>query len=146
MLLFETVAGASGTLIVSQISHGQKNRLWIEVDGSLGSVVFDQESPDRLMASYGDETTLLRQATSLFSPEAQSFSRVPAGHPQGYSDCFALFVRDTYAAIAGERPAGLPAFTDGVRAAELVDAVLDSSAAGRWVEVKSARQTQIGTR
>ena len=44
---------------------------------------------------------------------------VPAGHPQGYQDCFDAFVADTYAAIAGEAPDGLPTFTDGLRAARI---------------------------
>jgi predicted dehydrogenase len=137
-LMFETDGGASGTLIVSQISHGQKNRLWIELDGSTGAVVFDQEHPDALVLSQGQETRLLRQASSEMSPEAQAFSRVPVGHPQGYSDCFALFVRDTYAAIDGAEPAGLPTFADGLRAARLVDAVLQSAASRSWVEVASS--------
>lgn len=145
-VLFETAGGASGTLIVSQISHGQKNRLWLEIDGTSGSLVFDQESPDRLVISRGEETVLLRQGSSQLSSAAQSFSRVPVGHPQGYADCFALFVRDTYAAIAGGFPAGLPTFVDGLRSASLVEAVLESAASTAWVTVGASSPAATGVR
>jgi hypothetical protein len=45
----------------------------------------------------------------------------PAGHPQGYAECFDLFVGDTYAAIGGEAPEGLPSFADGERSARVID-------------------------
>jgi hypothetical protein len=62
---------------------------------------------------------------------------LPAGHAQGYNDCFDLFVADTYAAIRGDAPAGLPAIGDGVRAATITDAVLASARADTWIEVPS---------
>ncbi len=60
---------------------------------------------------------------------------MPVGHPQGYLDCFDAFVADTYAAIAGDDPDGLPRFADGLRAARVTDAVLAAAASGRWVDV-----------
>jgi predicted dehydrogenase len=58
---------------------------------------------------------------------------VPAGHPQGYQDAFNAFVADTYAAIGGATPDGLPRFEDGLRAARITEAVLDSAERGSWV-------------
>ena len=63
---------------------------------------------------------------------------MPAGHPQGYQDCFDAFVADTYRAVAAgsaEAIDGLPTFADGVRATRITDAVLRSSAARAWVDV-----------
>jgi predicted dehydrogenase len=60
---------------------------------------------------------------------------LPAGHPQGYQDCFNAFVADAYAAIAGDQPDGLPTFADGLRAAMLTRAVVDSATSQTWVEV-----------
>ena len=49
---------------------------------------------------------------------AARLATLPAGHPQGYADCFDLFVADVYAAIRGEDARdGVPAFHDGLRAA-----------------------------
>ncbi|MFP3599609.1 hypothetical protein SB679_23105, partial [Chryseobacterium sp. SIMBA_029] len=66
----------------------------------------------------------------------------PAGHPQGYQDAFNAFVADTYSAIAGRTPAGLPTFRDGLRAAVLTEGILDSSASGQWIEVPSVHQLE----
>ena len=69
------------------------------------------------------------------SAAAARYSVLPAGHPQGYQDCFNAFVADTYAAIAGGQPDGLPRFADGLRAAILTQAVVDSATGQTWVEV-----------
>ena len=60
---------------------------------------------------------------------------VPAGHPQGYQDCFNAFVADCYDAVAGGTPDGLPRFSDGRRAAQVTEAVLVSAASKSWVDV-----------
>ena len=48
---------------------------------------------------------------------------------------FAAFVADTYAAVRGESPDGLPTFADGARASDVVAAVVGSAADGTWREV-----------
>jgi predicted dehydrogenase len=61
---------------------------------------------------------------------------LPAGHPQGYADCFDAFVAEVYDAVAGNEPAGgLPVFADGLRASRITDAVLTSAREERWVDV-----------
>jgi len=133
---FETDGGAIGSLVVSQVSAGRKNRLWLEVDGSEAATSFDQEDPDVLWWGRRDAVTLLRRDPAVLSAPAARLAFLPAGHPQGYADCFDLFVADAYAAIAdGAAPAGLPGFADGLRAVRLTDAVVASAREQRWVEV-----------
>jgi predicted dehydrogenase len=140
-LLFRTDRGATGALTVSQISAGRKNRLWFEVDGARTSLAFDQENPESLfVGSRGENTTPLREP-ELLSPAAALLSTVPGGHPMGYLDCFAAFVRDVHRAIRGDgdgpggRPAGLPTFDDAARMVRLTETVLDSAAHRSWKEV-----------
>jgi predicted dehydrogenase len=134
---FETDAGALGSLVVSQVSAGRKNRLWLELDGAQAALAFDQEDPEVLWCGGRDQTTLVRRDPATLSPAAARLSLLPAGHPQGYQDCFDLFVADAYAAIADAAapPDGLPTFADGLRAARLTAAVLDSAREQAWVEV-----------
>ena len=67
---------------------------------------------------------------------AARLAKIPPGHPQGYADCFDLFVDDVYAEIRGEAPRdGVPMFGDGLRAAQIIEAVLASSQEERWVDV-----------
>lgn len=131
VVLFETAQGAAGSVVVSQVSPGRKNRLWIEVDGDRRAVAFDQENPARLwIGALGDEDELVGS-----EDDSQDYTMLPPGHPQGYNDCFSLFVRDTYRAIRGETPDGLPDFDDGVHSLKIVEATLKSDATGEWAEV-----------
>jgi predicted dehydrogenase len=134
VVLFETDRGAFGNLTISQISPGRKNRLWFSVDGAAESLCFDQENPESLWIGGREVNQQLLRGTSE-GPGAARYSVVPAGHPQGYQDCFDAFVADTYAALTAEAPDGLPTFADGLRATRITQAVLDSSRTSSWVEV-----------
>ncbi|MGY1715002.1 Gfo/Idh/MocA family protein [Geodermatophilus sp. SYSU D01106] len=134
VVLFETDRGAVGNLTVSQVTPGRKNRLWFSVDGAAESLCFDQENPDSLWIG-GREVNRQLLRGSGGHPAAERYSVVPAGHPQGYQDCFDAFVADTHAAVAGTAPDGLPTFADGVRAARITAAVLESAASARWIDV-----------
>lgn len=134
-LIFETDRGAVGSLVASQVTPGRKNRLWFSLDGAKSSMAFDQELPDSLWVGGRDCTSIVVRGSQDLSPAARRLSVLPAGHPQGYQDCFNGFVADTYAAVAGAPPDGLPQFADGLRASVLTEAVLASSASRSWVEV-----------
>jgi predicted dehydrogenase len=134
-VLFETADGGHGSMHVSQISAGRKNRLWFELDGERASVVFDQEQPETLWIGRRDRAETIVRDTAGMAPDAARLSVLPAGHAQGYADCFDAFVADTYAAIGGENPEGLPLVGDGVRAARITDAVLASARTQAWTEV-----------
>ena len=107
---FETDAGAIGTMVVSQVSAGRKNRLWLEFDGAEEAIAFDQEDPETAVdRPTARAATLVRRDPEHLSPPAARFATLPPGHPQGYADCFDAFVADTYAAIRGERARRAPA-------------------------------------
>jgi predicted dehydrogenase len=136
---FETDGGALGSVVISQISAGRKNRLWIEVDGAEESLAFDQEQPETLWSGRRDAVTIVRRDPATLSPAAARFAFLPGGHPQGYADCFDAFVAEFYDAVrSGSAPAGMPSFADGLRAAQITDAVLVSSREERWVDVETA--------
>ncbi|MEU5848415.1 Gfo/Idh/MocA family protein [Saccharopolyspora shandongensis] len=134
-LLLRTAAGVLGSATISQVAAGRKNRLWFELDGALGSAVFDQEEPERIWLGGADGNRILVRDPEHGSPEQRRLSKLPAGHAQGYAQCFEAFVADTYAAIDGGSPEGLPTFEDGLRSARLVDAVLRSARNRSWTKV-----------
>ncbi len=135
-MLFETDRGASGMLLVSQVSPGRKNRLWFEIDATRESLVFDQERPEELWIGTREAQRTLVRDPGVLSPEAARYAVLPPGHAQGYGDAFNAFVADAYAAIRGGAvPDGLPTFTDGLRAARLTETVLASARSGAWTAV-----------
>jgi predicted dehydrogenase len=134
-VVVETASGALGTLLVSQVAPGRKNRLWLEIAGSQESVAFDQEQPETLWVGRRAGSMVVPRDADQLSSDAARLCVVPSGHPQGYQDAFNAFVADSYAAIAGESPEGLPRFSDGLRAVRITEAVLDSAEAGTWIEM-----------
>jgi predicted dehydrogenase len=135
-MLFETAGGALGSVVISQISQGRKNRLWIELDAGEESLVFDQENPETLWRGTRDGSFVMPRDPALLSADAARLCTLPPGHPQGYADCFDAFVADVYAAIRdGAEPDGMPRFEDGRRAVTITEAVLASARDRAWVEV-----------
>lgn len=139
-VLFRTVSGVLGSVTVSQVSAGRKNRLWFEFDGAKQSAVFDQENPETIWIGSEDAAQIVYRSPSSGSPEQRRLSTLPPGHPQGYAQCFENFVADTYASLNGEQREGLPTFADGVRSSLIVDAVVASSKLGKWIDIASTSQ------
>ncbi|WP_326761681.1 Gfo/Idh/MocA family oxidoreductase [Streptomyces phaeochromogenes] len=135
-VLFRTDSGVLGSVTVSQVSAGRKNRLWFEFDGEHRSAVFDQENPETVWLGSQSLAEVLQRDPARGTSEQRRLSVLPAGHPQGYAQCFENFVADTYATVRGELREGLPTFQDGVRSAHIVDAVLQSARTGQWVDVQ----------
>jgi predicted dehydrogenase len=133
-VLVETRSGAIGTLLVSQVAPGRKNRLHLEISGSVETIGFDQEDPETLWLGRRAGSQLLRRNAEELAADAVRLSTLPPGHPLGYQDAFNSFVADSYAAVAGDRREGLPTFDDGLRAVLITDAVLDSARSGNWIE------------
>ena len=138
---FETDGAALGSVVISQVSAGRKNRLWVEIDGSEEALAFDQEQPEELWAGRRAGEAIVRRDPEVLSPAAARYAHLPGGHPQGYADCFDAFVADFYEGVAtGQAPDGMPTFADGLRANRITDAVLASVESGEWVEVPAAHE------
>lgn len=136
VVAFRTDRGAVGSLVVSQASPGRKNQLSFSFDGRETAVQFNQERPDELIIGGLQARMVLSRDGDALDPRSARYSLLPAGHPQGYQDCFDLFVTDVYEAIhTGTAPEGLPMFADGLRAATIHAAVAASVSSGAWTDV-----------
>lgn len=136
VVAFRTDRGAIGSLVVSQASPGRKNELSFSFDGRQIAVQFNQERPDELTVGTLTAKTLLVRDGEALDPRSARYSLLPPGHPQGYQDCFNMFVSDVYEAIrTGTPPEGLPRFSDGLRAATIHAAVASSVMSGAWTDV-----------
>jgi predicted dehydrogenase len=145
-VLFRTRGGITGNVTISQVSAGRKNRLWLEVDGGHRSAVFDQEDAEHLWIGSPEGAMILNRDPNHGSADQRRLSTLPAGHAQGYAQCFEHFVADTYTAVLAAStgnpvPPGLPTFADGARAAALSEAVLHSARSGGWVRVHEPAET-----
>ena len=135
VLIFKSAAGVIGTLMVSQVAPGRKNRLLLDIAGQDESIEFNQEHPETIWVGRREGSILLPRDDSQNSPEANRLSTVPSGHPMGYVDAFAGYVRDVYATVKGELIDGVPMFADGHRSSKVIEAVIESAKTGAWVTV-----------
>ena len=80
---FETDGGALGSVVVSQVSAGRKNRLWLEVDAAREAVAFDQEDAETLWCGGRDASTLVRRDPGVMTGSAARLAVLPPGPPPG---------------------------------------------------------------
>jgi predicted dehydrogenase len=137
-LLLRFEGGAVGAATFSAIAPGRKNQLLFEIEGTEGGFTWDQESPNDLLHRHARAPTeLVVKDPSTNLERAASFARWPAGHAEGYGDAFRNILRDAYLAMANEAHCPFPAFADGHRGMQLLDAAVRSATAGGvWASVR----------
>jgi len=126
--------GTRGSLVVSQVSAGRKNRLWFEADGTDGSLQWDAEANEQLWLGHRD------RPNEVHWREPGPVSDHPGGHPEGFPDTFKQLYRAVYRAVeSGKMPAepDFPTFRDGHAAVVVCEAIAESAHTGTWVAVPS---------
>ena len=138
-ILLHFEGGLRGVLTVSQVSAGRKNRMWFEIDGSEGSLAWDEEQPNLLwIGSRKESNRYLIKDPSLMSPQARSYAAYPGGHAEGYPDTFVQLFKDLYGYIAAgdfKAQRSFPTFETGHYEVKLCEIVALSARERRWVEV-----------
>lgn len=142
-VLVRFAGGAKGCVSVGQVCAGHKNDLWFEVNGRSASLRWFQERQNELWIGRRDGPNgVLPKDPSLLSETAREYAHLPGGHQESWADAFCNVMRDIYTFIASGRapddpkPPAFATFEDGYRAACVVDAILQSQAAGNvWTRV-----------
>lgn len=93
--------GALGTVTASQISHGRENDIYIEIDGTKGSMFWRQENPNEMIVRANGQPHKIytRGGGPYLGAAAQAATRIPSGHPEGYLEGFANLYRSAYDAM-----------------------------------------------
>ena len=138
-VIFRMGTRTRGCMSASQVSAGRKNGFRMEIYGSRSSVAWNQERPDELWVGHRDSgNALFVKDPSLLLPGARGFADLPGGHSEGYDDTFKQVFRRFYASIGSLGTAEYPQFVDGLRQLKILDAVLESHRARKWVDVPAA--------
>ena len=136
-VIIRFASGARGTLVVSQVSPGRKNRLTFQVDTAEAAFSWDQEQPNT--AWIGRRRSPSLEYPREPAPGAPS-AQLPAGHPEGWRDSIRNLFEDVYAGVRslgnGDAPVGsFATFADGHRTMMLIDAIMESHRTRAWVRV-----------
>ena len=141
-LLLELEGRVRGTLFVTQVAAGERNHLRLRVYGTEGGLDWSQEEPEalRLLEPDGSVRILHRGGDGL-SPRAAAYTRLPAGHPEGFLEAFANVYLAFARTLRGERGAfadDYPTVEDGARGVHFVERALESQSLGGWVDAAYA--------
>jgi predicted dehydrogenase len=136
--------GAKGVLHASQICVGDENALNIRVYGTKAALEWHQEHPNELVLRFSDEPRQIwRRGNGYVGANAKRFTRIPAGHPEGYLEAFGNIYAEAFRAFAAEvkgrplpRDLDFPTIDDGIEGMAFIEAAVKSANAGaRWVKM-----------
>jgi predicted dehydrogenase len=138
-VLLRFAGGARGVMLVSQVAAGEENGLCLRVYGERGGLVWRQQEPNSLQVlHHAAPAEVFRTGGSGLAPAAVAATRLPAGHPEGYLEAFAVLYR-AFAAEALDdtgAPVDYPTLEDGLWGMRFLAAVVDSAGRGSaWVDV-----------
>jgi predicted dehydrogenase len=139
VILLRFPGAARGAFHVSQTFPGRKNRLLLEVAGAKGSLTWNSERPDELIAGWRDRPSeLVQRDPAQLGPHAAAISHYPGGHAEGFPDSFKQLFLTFYGAIETPTlPKPYPTFDDGHREVVLCEAIARSAREHRFVSVES---------
>jgi predicted dehydrogenase len=138
LFLGRFAGGAVASFEATRFATGRKNALRFELNGARGSVAFDFEAMNELW--FHDHALDDREAgfrRILVTEPAHPYVDAwwPPGHGLGYEHTFTHEVADLVTAIAKQAQPS-PSFADGLQVQRVLQAVLDSAAAGSaWTPV-----------
>ncbi len=141
--------GATGVLMASQIAVGEANNIHIRVYGEKGGLEWQVEDPNNLQIkrTNGVTETIKIGGNTCLGAYANSYTRTPAGHPEGFIEAFANIYRNfahtVQAHINGEQPdekfLDFPGVEDGVRGMQFIETIVaagynDQQKWQKWIE------------
>jgi predicted dehydrogenase len=131
--------GNKGSITVSQVNAGRKNRLNVEISGSKANFEFNSERPNELWIGKRETANgQLMKDPSLLHPEASALVSFPGGHNEGFPDTSKQMFKEVYAAIReGKQPEkpSFPTFADGLRELIIGERIIESNKKQAWVAV-----------
>ena len=136
-VLFELGDGISGVMALNRSAWGRKGRIALQIFGSKGTIVYDQERMNELQLYVtSDKPTELGFRTILTAPQHAPYDRfIPApGHGLGFNDLKIIECHELLKRIAGE-DARVIDFDLGLGIERVVHAMAQSHQQQRWIGV-----------
>jgi predicted dehydrogenase len=139
LLRFENQA--SGMLVATQVAAGEENRLTLRVYGEHGGLEWSHVDPNSLLIKMTNQPIQIYRAGSAYlSAAATAFTRLPAGHPEGFIEAFAniyvAFAQAINAHDSNDNGAAIPEYpsiNEGLRGLAFIQAMQTSSnSSDKW--------------
>jgi predicted dehydrogenase len=141
-ILIRLEGGGKGTLVCSQVACGEENNLSIRIYGEKAGLEWRHPEANSLVFKpSGQPWQIFHAGSGYLSEAARAASRLPAGHPEGYLEAFAViyreFIADVRRVLRGETPHhDYPTVRDGLRGLRFIAKAVESSRSdGKWLTV-----------
>jgi predicted dehydrogenase len=141
-VLLRISGGISGVLLANRSAWGRKGRIALQIFGSKGSILFDQERMNEFQLYLADDSpTEPGFRTILAGPQHKPYDLfIPApGHGLGFNDLKIIECRELLSAIAGA-PAHIVTFDAGYEIEKAVHAMARSFSERHWVELNPSAE------
>jgi predicted dehydrogenase len=128
----------SGVIHVNRSAWGRKGRIFVQIFGSGGMIVFDQERFNEVMLYTNDGAAETRGfRTILMGPLHKPYDRfiVGPGHQLGFNDLKAIECRQLIGRMRGEPGTAAIDFEEGLAIERTVHAIAAASRTGHWTDV-----------
>lgn len=144
-VLVEFDNGATGIYWTSQVAIGYDNSLRVRIYGSKGTILWFQETPEKITLISEDGTIReVHRGYPQVTEHAASYARLPSGHPEGWFESMGNLYRSFAKCIRAKEDGTFtpdmidyPTVEDGMEGLAFVEACLESSNNGNvWVDVK----------
>lgn len=143
-VLVEYENGATGIYWSSQVAIGSDNSLRVRIYGSKGTILWYQETPEKITIIDADGTIReVHRGYGVIQEAAGKYGRLPSGHPEGWFEAMGNLYRSfTECVVAkeegtfAEEMVDYPTIDAGAEGLAFVEACLESNRSGNsWVEL-----------
>jgi predicted dehydrogenase len=131
--------GSKGSVVVSQVAAGRKNRLSLEISGSRLSLAWNSEMPNELWIGKRDAPNqLLLRDPALVDANVREIISYPGGHNEGFADTSKQLFKEIYEDVRRGQPSPhptYPTFKDGLREMILCGKMVESNSLQKWISL-----------
>lgn len=135
LLLRLNYGAADAVIQLNRAAWGRKGRIFIQIFGSEGSILYDQERLNEIQIyqNHGDTSTQGFK-TIIAGPTHKPYGNfIPApGHSLGFNDLKVIECHELMKAINNE-PSNVIDFAAGFEIEKVVDKAIESFESGKWV-------------
>ncbi|NRG19618.1 Gfo/Idh/MocA family oxidoreductase [Rhizobiales bacterium] len=136
-MLMRLENGMQGTIEVNRSAWGRKGRIFLQIFGSKGMIVYDQERMNEVevyqATGPANEQGFKKVLMSPHHPPYEKFVPAP-GHQLGFNDLKIIECRELLKLVNGE-PANAITFEDGLQIEKTIHAAARAFEAGHWKKV-----------
>ncbi|MBO4620050.1 MAG: Gfo/Idh/MocA family oxidoreductase [Victivallales bacterium] len=129
--------GVRGLIFASEVATGEEDNFIVKIYGDKAALEWRQMEPENLILRSNDAPVqIIHRGWPGTGDEAMRFSRLPAGHPEGFIEAFANLYRMFVEAVRTGVPGDYPSVSDGVAEMRFLEAIVaNSGGAEKWTKI-----------